>query len=94
METQIADCCKDQTNLVLEEEHIDGRKMRRCKVCKRRHFEIEADMGVLGVEMNKQQDGTVLITVKNDGQILLEVKNIPRWALANVLKMACEIEAK
>lgn len=37
------DCCKIESNLIPEETGKEDLSMRRCKVCKCRHFELNVD---------------------------------------------------
>lgn len=46
---ELAPCCREPENLVLEAPARGDLTMRRCRVCRRRHFRLTVDPGTLGV---------------------------------------------
>jgi len=46
------ECCQQETNLELQPQTRKDITIKVCKVCGRRHFELEVDAGKLGIILN------------------------------------------
>jgi hypothetical protein len=46
-------CCQEADNLITEETGKSDLSMKRCQICKCRHFELVVDAGKFGIELQQ-----------------------------------------